>query len=320
MDHGIEPPAARATQGKPRIATIHLFARHSGASVLIGVADDGGGIDTEAVRHHAIERGMADADQALTEADIHAFLFQPGFSTARQVTDVSGRGVGMDVVRQRVESLRGTIDVASRRGEGTTVTLRLPLTLAIIDGLLVTVGDGHFVLPLGSTLECIELTRADREKANGKHVANVRGEIVPYVRLRQYFNNSTPPPDREQIMIVESEAGRCGLVVDQVLGNCQTVIRNLGRLYRNVQVVSGATILGNGKLALILDPQRLVQEALRAQGIRGRPARGGTSSIGTAVRANGRGLAQPAAPEACGAGSQQLSGEAPTGGSNELVL
>jgi two-component system chemotaxis sensor kinase CheA len=271
MDHGVETPDERAARGKPAVATIHLAARHSGASVMVEVSDDGAGIDAEAVRTRAIECGLAAADTHLTDEEIFAFILQPGFSTAHQVTDLSGRGVGMDVVRQRVESLRGTIDVTSHRGEGTRVALRLPLTLAIIDGLLVTVGDGHFVLPLLSTLECVELTRADVERANGKHLACVRGEMVPYIRLRQYFRQRTPEPEREQIMIVESEAGRCGLVVDQVLGSCQTVIRNLGRLYRQVQMVSGATILGNGTLALILDPQRLVQEAMRVQGIRGWP-------------------------------------------------
>jgi two-component system chemotaxis sensor kinase CheA len=273
MDHGIEPPVQREAEGKRLEATIHLSARHSGASVLIAVSDDGAGIDTEAVRSRAIERGLTTADAQLSDAEIFSFIFQPGFSTAKQVTDLSGRGVGMDVVRQKVESLRGSIDVTSRRGQGTTVTLRLPLTLAIIDGLLVKVDDQFFVLPLGSTLECIELTREEIEQANGKHVANVRGEIVPYIPLRQYFNVKTPPPEREQIMVVECEEGRCGLLVDQVLGDCQTVIRNLGRLYRHVQVVSGATILGNGAVALILDPQRLVHEAIRAkmQRERGRP-------------------------------------------------
>jgi two-component system chemotaxis sensor kinase CheA len=265
MDHGIERPEQREREGKRAMATIHLSARHSGASVLIAVADDGDGIDLEAVRNRAIERGLTSADAQLSEAEINKFIFEPGFSTAKQVTDVSGRGVGMDVVRQRVESLRGSIEVTSQRGTGTTVTLRLPLTLAIIDGLLVKVGEASFVLPLASTLECIELTREETEQANGKHVAYVRGEIVPYIRLRQYFAVDTPQPEREQIMVVECEEGRCGLVVDEVLGDCQTVIRNLGRLYRHVQVVSGATILGNGTVALILDPQRLVQEAIRTK-------------------------------------------------------
>jgi two-component system chemotaxis sensor kinase CheA len=281
MDHGIEQPEEREARGKRPMATIHLAARHSGASVLIEVSDDGAGIDVDAVRSRAVERGLTTADAPLSEAEIFAFIFEAGFSTAKQVTDVSGRGVGMDVVRQRVESLRGSIEIASQRGTGATVTLRLPLTLAIIDGLLVKVGDESFVLPLASTLECIELTREEVERVNGKHVANVRGEIVPYIPLRQYFGVTTPRPEREQIMVVECEEGRCGLVVDEVVGDCQTVIRNLGRLYRHVQVVSGATILGNGTVALILDPQRLVQEAIRAKthGGRARPgARGQENS------------------------------------------
>jgi len=270
MDHGVETPEVRAGAGKGRGATIHLAARHAGASVLIEVSDDGAGIDREAVRARAIERGLACEGAALTDSEIFGFIFQPGFSTAREVTDLSGRGVGMDVVRQRVESLRGTIEVSSRRGQGTTVTLRLPLTLAIIDGLLVTVGDGSYVLPLSSTLECIELTREDIAAANGKHVAYVRGEMVPYVRLRETFGVRSEAPGREQIMVVENDGGRCGLVVDRVLGDCQTVIRNLGSLYRHVQSVSGATILGDGTVALILDPQRLVQEAMRTKAQEGR--------------------------------------------------
>jgi two-component system chemotaxis sensor kinase CheA len=263
MDHGIEAADERMDGGKRATASIRLSARHSGASVLIAVSDDGRGINAEAVRSRAIERGLVSAEEQLTESSIFALIFQPGFSTAKQVTDLSGRGVGMDVVRQSVESLRGSIDVASKPGSGTSVTLRLPLTLAIIDGLLVSVGDAYFVLPLANTLECIELTRADIEKANGKQVANVRGEIVPYVGLRQYFNIHSERPEIEQVMVVETEEGRCGFVVDQVLGDYQAVIKNLGRLYRHVQFVSGATIMGNGTVALILDPQRLVQDALK---------------------------------------------------------
>jgi two-component system chemotaxis sensor kinase CheA len=152
MDHGIEPAATRAARGKRPTATIHLSARHSGASVLIGVSDDGGGIDAEAVRRRAIEKGLVAENVSLSEAETYALLFQAGFSTAKTVTDVSGRGVGMDVVRQRVDSLRGSIEVVSKAGVGTSVTLRLPLTLAIIDGLLVSVGEAFFVLPLANTL------------------------------------------------------------------------------------------------------------------------------------------------------------------------
>jgi two-component system chemotaxis sensor kinase CheA len=178
----------------------------------------------------------------------------------------------MDVVRQKVESLRGSVDVASLSGAGTTITLRLPLTMAIIDGLLVAVGGTCFVLPLATTLECVELTRDDVERAAGKHVAYVRGQIVPYIRLREHFHLSGRPPAIEQIMLVETCEGRFGFVVDRVLGDCQTVIKNLGRLFRHVQAISGATILGNGSVALILDPDRLVQDALRAN-LRGARAR-----------------------------------------------
>jgi two-component system chemotaxis sensor kinase CheA len=265
MDHGIESAESRIASGKPAIATIHLAARHAGANVLIEVSDDGGGINAVAVRSRAIERGLIAPDAQLTEPEVFSLILMPGFSTAEQITDVSGRGVGMDVVRQRVESLRGTIQIDSKPGHGTTITLRLPLTLAIIDGLLVRVGEAYFVLPLANSLECIELTRQDVAAANGKHIANVRGEIIPYIRLREYFDIQTQPPEIEQIMIAETEDGRCGFVVDEVLGDHQTVIKNLGRFYRHVQFISGATILGNGTLALILDPNRVVQDAMKQE-------------------------------------------------------
>ncbi|MDR3753007.1 MAG: chemotaxis protein CheA [Terracidiphilus sp.] len=300
MDHGIEPADVRAASGKLLTATIHLAARHSGASVLVTVTDDGRGIDADAVRRRAIERGLISVETQLTESQVFALLFEPGFSTAKQVTDVSGRGVGMDVVRQRVESLRGAVEVQSQPGQGTSVTLRLPLTMAIIDGLLVGVGDACFVLPLSITLECIELTRQDIARANGKHIANVRGELVPYIRLREHFRVRSRAPEIEQIMLVETGEGRFGFVVDQVLGNCQTVIKSLGRFYRQVQVVSGATILGNGTVALILDPERLIQDAMREE-TRGRggrmlTAQGGPPENSVDFRAlAGRGSAGPSA-------------------------
>jgi two-component system chemotaxis sensor kinase CheA len=273
MDHGIELPADRIAAGKPATATLCLSAKHSGANVLVGVSDDGAGINAEAVRARAVEKGLVAGDAQLTESEILSFILSPGFSTAKQVTDVSGRGVGMDVVRRNVEALRGTIEIASKPGTGTNVTLRLPLTMAIIDGLLVRIGESYFVMPLANTLECIELTRQDIEKANGKHVADIRGELVPYIRLREYFNIRTERPEREQIMLTETEEGRYGFVVDQVLGDHQTVIKNLGRYYRHVQVISGATILGNGSVALILDPHRLAQDAIRTHSTRPRAGR-----------------------------------------------
>jgi two-component system chemotaxis sensor kinase CheA len=251
---------------------------------LISVSDDGAGIKPEAVRARAIEMGLISPAAAPTQSEIFALIFQPGFSTARKVTDVSGRGVGMDVVKQRVESLRGVIEIQSEPGKGTCVTLRLPLTLAIIDGLLVTVGGGSFVLPLASTLECIELSRDDVARADGKHVVNVRGEIIPYIRLREYFSVAGEVPSPEQIMVVDTAEGRFGFVVDKVLGNCQTVIKNLGRLYRHVQTVSGATILGNGEVALILDPERLAQDAVRNAVLRSRGHPGQASRQGDRAR------------------------------------
>jgi two-component system, chemotaxis family, sensor kinase CheA len=263
MDHGIEPPEVREAAGKPATGTIHLSARHTGAHVSVCVSDDGRGIDGEAVRARALERHLIAPEARLSESEIFSLILSPGFSTAREVSDVSGRGVGMDVVKRNVEALRGSIEIASRPGAGSTVTLRLPLTLAIIDGLLVRVGQTRFVIPLANAVECVELTRQDIALANGKQLANVRGEIIPYIRLSECLGMHRERPEREQVMVAETEHGRFGFVVDQVLGDHQTVIKNLGRLYRGVQVVSGATILGDGTVALILDLHRMAQNVIR---------------------------------------------------------
>jgi two-component system chemotaxis sensor kinase CheA len=263
MDHGIESHEVRQAAGKSSTANVHLSARHAGAQVLISVSDDGKGIDCEAVRARAVEKGLIAADARLSESEVFSLILAAGFSTAREVTDVSGRGVGMDVVRRNVEALRGSIEISSQPGLGSTVALRLPLTLAIIDGLLVRVGEARYVMPLANTTECVELTKKDIENANGKHLANIRGEIVPYIRLSEYLQMRVDRPEREQVMIAETEHGRYGFVVDQVLGDHQTVIKNLGRLYHNVQIISGATILGDGSVALILDLHRLTQEVIR---------------------------------------------------------
>jgi len=274
VDHGIETPEARRAAGKNPTATIRLSAHHSGAQVLIRVSDDGRGLDVPAVRARSIEQGLIGASDEIPESELFSLILTPGFSTARQVTDVSGRGVGMDVVRRNVEALRGSIEIGNRPGVGMAVTLRLPLTLAIIDGLLVRVGHAHFVLPLANSLECVELTREDVQAVHGNHLARVRGETIPYIRLSEFFRMEAPPREREQIMVVETEDGHYGLVVDEVLGNHQTVIKSLGRIYRDVQTVSGATILGNGTVALILDPYRLVQSAVQAAHLRNRPESG----------------------------------------------
>ena len=264
MDHGLETAQERVQSGKPAQGTLKLEARYAGACVLVSVTDDGRGIDVSRVKQRGIERGLIPADAVLNEAQVFNLIFEPGFSTAAQVTDLSGRGVGMDVVRRSIDKLRGSIDVASVPNKGTTITLRIPLTLAIIDGLLVTVGKQYFVLPLAHALECIELSRKEIDNANGKQLIRVRDEVIAYIRLREYFGIQADLPPFEQAMIVTTEAGQYGLVVDRVLGDCQTMVKSLGKLYGGISEFSGATILGNGSVALILDPLRLVQERLKS--------------------------------------------------------
>jgi two-component system chemotaxis sensor kinase CheA len=259
IDHGIETPDAREAKNKSRKGTIHLSALHSGANVLIRVRDDGAGLDPGAIRSKAVQKGLISAEAELTEKEIFMLIFEPGFSTAATVTSVSGRGVGMDVVKRAIESLRGNIDVESARGKGTTITLKLPLTLAIIDGLLVRIAGDHYVFPLSSVNECIELTADDRCRASGRNLANVRGNIVPYIRLREHFHISGELPEIEQIVITETGESKVGFAVDSVIGGHQTVIKSLGNYYRAVEGISGATILGDGTVALILDVPKLIQ-------------------------------------------------------------
>lgn len=261
IDHGIESPSDRLAAGKPRQGKIHLSAVHSGASVLIRVRDDGAGLDNQAIRAKAIERGTINADSNLSEKEIYSLILAPGFSTAKTVTSVSGRGVGMDVVKKSIEGLQGTIEIDSQKGSGTTVTLKLPLTLAIIDGLLVRVDSDSYILPLSIVEEVVELTRGDIARFHGQHLASIRGEIVPYLRLRERFSIEGDLPGIEQIVTTRLDGYRIGLVVDQVIGEHQTVIKSLGRVYREVEEVSGASILGDGKVALILDVPKLIRRA-----------------------------------------------------------
>ncbi len=263
IDHGIEPPEAREAMGKPRTGMLHLSARHSGANVLIEITDDGAGLDPEAILARATEKGLVEPDAELSEEETFALIFEPGFSTARKITGLSGRGVGMDVVKRSIEALRGSIEISSRKNTGTTMTLKIPLTLAIIDGLLVKIAEEVFVIPLSIIEECVELNRNGAGNGNGRRISNVRGEIVPYISLRERFMISGDKPLIEQIVITRIEGRRVGLVVDHVIGEHQTVIKTLGRIYRDVEGVSGATILGDGRVALILDVPRLVQNVER---------------------------------------------------------
>ena len=253
IDHGIEMPDARRAAGKSSHGTVYLGAEHSGDSVLVTIRDDGAGLDRDTIRAKAIERGLLPAHTEASDREIYAQIFSPGFSTAAKVTSVSGRGVGMDVVKRGIEGLRGSIGVDSVRGTGTTITLKIPLTLAIIDSLLVKIGTDHYVLPLAAIEECVELTRDDIKNAHGRNLANVRGAIIPYIPLRQHFCITAPRPDIEQIVIADIHGTKVGFVVDHVVGEHQTVIKSLGKMYRDVKGVSGATILGDGTVALILD-------------------------------------------------------------------
>lgn len=261
IDHGIETPEKRVAAGKPRAGTIRLGAEHAGDSVLITIYDNGGGINREAIHKKAIELGMVSPNLELSDQEVFSYIFAPGFSMAAKVTSVSGRGVGMDVVKRGIEGLRGTIVVDSTLGVGTTITLKIPLTLAIIESLLVKIGDSHFVLPLTSVEECVELSRQDVENAHGRNVANVRGHLTPYINLRRQFGIEGERPEIEQIVIVGVKGGRIGFVVDCVVGEHQTVIKPLGSLYHDVVGISGATILGDGSVALILAPGDLAAMA-----------------------------------------------------------
>ena len=267
MDHGIEAPDVRESLGKPRAGMLHIAARHSGAYVLIEITDDGAGIDKEAIRRKAVERGLIAADMELQDKEIFSLIFAPGFSTSETVTSVSGRGVGMDVVKRTIDNLRGSVEINSEKGEGTTVTLKLPLTLAIIEGLLVEIDRQFFILPLTIVQECVELSREDVELSHGRDIANIRGEIVPYIRLRESFAIKGTRPDIEQIVITGVERSRIGLVVDNVIGEHQTVIKSLGKVYRDIEGVSGATILGDGTVALIMDVARLTDAAYAGAGL-----------------------------------------------------
>jgi two-component system, chemotaxis family, sensor kinase CheA len=261
IDHGIEKPDAREASGKPRQGTVRLCAAHAGANVLISISDDGAGINRDAVRKKAVEKGIIGGDAVLSDKELLSLIFAPGFSTAATVTGVSGRGVGMDVVKRNIDSLQGSIDIESREGAGTTITLKLPLTLAIIDGLLVQVDDSFYVMPLSAIEECVELCRADVQKSNGRRHVEIRGEIVPYIHLREHFRIGGKSPDIEQVLTSSFDGCRVGFVVDQVIGEHQTVIKSMGRMCQGVDEVSGATILGDGRVALIIDLPRLVHKA-----------------------------------------------------------
>ncbi len=271
-DHGLETVEERRAAGKPDAGRITLSARQAGTEVIISVSDDGRGVDLNRVRAKAERSGLLAPGATATDNEILQLLFAPGFSTAETVTNLSGRGVGMDVVKRTIDSLRGTIDLANRPGTGAEVALRLPLTLAIIDGLLVRVGQARYVIPLASVEECVELTTDQDQRSQGRSFLTLREQLVPFIRLRELFATGTQPDRYQKIVVVSTGSERVGLVVDQILGDHQTVIKPLSRFHAGIGTFSGATILGDGGVALILDVPHLVaagqqqEDRLRAAG------------------------------------------------------
>ncbi len=263
IDHGIEMPADRREAGKPEEGTITLSAAHIGSNIVIHITDDGAGLHKDRIHRKAVEKGIVGEDDRLSDDDIYDLIFAPGFSTAAAVSDVSGRGVGMDVVRRNIQKIGGRIQVASTEGKGTRFTLVIPLTLAVLDGMLVSVGWEHFILPLTSIVETFRPTAQQvRHLAGGGRVANVRGEYVPLTGLGDVFNipDALDDPTQCLIVLVETASGqKMGLIVDELLGQQQIVIKSLQDNFSAINGISGGTILGNGQVALIIDIEQLAK-------------------------------------------------------------
>ncbi len=266
LDHGIETPEKRKATGKDPCGRLILRALHEAGNILIELEDNGSGFNRQRIIEKALSKGMITDARNLSDEEVHRFVFEPGFSTMETVTDLSGRGVGMDVVRRNVEALRGSIAVDSREGVGSRIMIRLPLTMAIIDGFVVSVGRETYVIPLGAVLECLELSPEERRRSESRGVVNMRGEPLPYLRLRNLFALDGDIPPRESVVVVQHGRGKAGLVVDLLHGESQTVIRPLGKLFKGLPGVSGSTILGNGRVALILDVPSLLRGVVRDQG------------------------------------------------------
>lgn len=261
IDHGLETAEQRKAAGKNRIGTVRLSARQEGGEILVSIEDNGRGLNTEAIRSRAIERGLIAADAALSERELHQLIFEPGFSTAAIVSAVSGRGVGMDAVKTAIDALGGTIDVLSRAGRGSRITLRLPVTMAIIDGLRVKLGTQIYVIPLSSVEECVELGDQSASRRSGRSLLEIRNEMVPFLELERLFQQPGDPQARRRVVVVRVDGTRVGLVVDDILGQGQTVIKSLSSFHSELPGLGGATILGDGRVALIIDVATLIRSA-----------------------------------------------------------
>jgi two-component system chemotaxis sensor kinase CheA len=267
LDHGLETPEQRTGTGKPAQGRLRLSACHESGSILIRIDDDGRGIQRQKVLERAWERGLVEPGVVPADADIDRLIFEPGFSTAEKVTNLSGRGVGMDVVRRNIEALRGTVQLASTPGEGSCIEIRLPLTLAIIDGFLIGVGSSKFIFPLDAVVEVIEnRPTVSRLDARGRGFVELRGQVLPVVSLRSLYALDQQDPERSSVVVLLAGGRRYGVMVDQLLGQHQTVIKPLGRMFRSLRGMSGSSILGNGEVALIFDVNSLSQLAAEPTG------------------------------------------------------
>jgi two-component system chemotaxis sensor kinase CheA len=265
MDHGIESADARQAAGKPTKGHLSLNAYHDSGSIVIEIADDGAGLNRERILQKAQERGLVASGAVLTDQEIYNLIFEAGFSTAEAVTNLSGRGVGMDVVKRNITLLRGTVDLDSRPGEGTVVRIRLPLTLAIINGFLVGIDQSTYVIPLDMVQECIELGERQRQSSRDDGYLDLRGEVLPLVDLREHFSHEGPAARRQNVVVVRYAEHKAGLVVDDLLGEFQTVIKPLGKLFGALRGISGSTILGSGAVALILDVPALLNQLVQLE-------------------------------------------------------
>jgi len=259
IDHGLEQPAERKRKGKPPVGTVTVRAAHEGGSIILEVSDDGEGLNRKNIIEVAQKRGLASEPEKMADQELFQLIFEAGFSTAKTVSDLSGRGVGMDVVRRNVQALRGNALISSREGAGTTVHIRLPLTLAIIEGFGVGVGEETFVIPMDQVVECVELSAEENDHGRNEGVVQLRNEPLPYLHLREHFAVKGARPARQNIVVVQHDAKRAGLSVDVLYGSTQTVIKPLPMMFKNVPGVSGSAILGNGRVALILDVGALLR-------------------------------------------------------------
>ena len=265
LDHGIEAPDLRAAAGKRRTGTVRLRSFHDAGTIVIDVEDDGAGIDRDKVLDRARTQGLVRSDEPLTDEGILDLLFMPGFSTAKEVTDVSGRGVGLDVVRRNIEAIRGTVTIAGAKGEGTRIRVRLPLTLAMIEGLRVSVGTESYIIPMEAVVEALGVRSGTSDGTTG--LVRWREEDIPFIRLRDRLGFRKTFADREHVVVVRSgEDSRAALIVDALFGECQTVVKPLTRILQGVAAISGSAILPNGKIAFIIDvPALLAAEAARTR-------------------------------------------------------